>query len=351
MNISKKWLSTSVAAVLFATLLTGCSEEKKSPDQAIKDAYPQLWTESYNYAGNLTANVNMDENALIGTKGGLTEEEAEQELELLEELQSRDGQQALAMIKNGKFTFHGAYDGKNLKSDIVLGINADMNGMKLSFDIPILIDMKSEIALYVDPKAAKAFAPMPPQIDGKLIKMTLNDIPTITAEQKAKFNDGSAWVKKFEDISNASIKNLDAAMFKDIDVSAAAKAAGATRSVQVTITPEQSAKLSADMVNQLLDTMGPDFGLSAEDIAEAKAEYAASNKNMKLFMGNAVTEYGLDKDGKIVYMSSYQTFKGAKHVGDMKAELTLKDFGKPAFTVDPSKQGSISVTELMMTMM
>lgn len=354
MNLSKKWLPTTLAAMLAVSLLSACSEEgkgkqaaDKAADLAIKEAYSTLWSGSYNYQGTALISIKEDETALIGTKGGLTEEEAQQELELVQELQSPDSRQALEILRSGNVTFQGAFDGANMKSDLTLGLNYEMNGIKASLSVPLLMEWKNSISFYIDPKAAKAFGVLPPQLDGKLVKIALDELPDLTPAQKEKLKSGENFYKKFEKISQDYINNLDAKNFKDGELSEAAKAAGATRVVQLTLTPEENAKASEQMMDQILTTFASEFELSADDIAEMKKEYQESNKRTQLFLGDAVYNYGLDKEGQIVYMDYVQSGKGAKHVGDMKFVMSMKDFGKPTFTVDPSKQPVISLEDTM----
>lgn len=346
MKLSKKWLPVSLTAILLAGLLAGC-DNKTPADQAFKEAYSKMWTDSYNYEGEMTADIKEDETALVGTKGGLTDIEAQQEIDFAEQLKSPDAQKMISMFQNGKITFHGAADSKNMKYDTIFGVNYDQDGVKASFEIPVLIDLKEEPALYIDLKAGKAFGILPPQLEGKLVKLTISDIPGLTPEQKAKFKSDGPVFKKMKEIVTKSITSLDPKMFKDIDVSDAAKKVGATRTIQMTLTPAQSEKMSKDMINQLLDSLGSDFGLTPEQIAEAKKELATSNKDTQAFMGDAIAEYSLNDQDQIVYVSNSQVFKGAKHTGKVAMVMTLKDFGKPTLTVDPSKQGVMTMTELM----
>lgn len=349
MKLSKKWLPAGFAAIMLAGLLAGCGN-KTPADQAFKEAYSKMWSDSYNYEGEMTVDIKADDSAIVGTKGGLSEAEAQQELQFAEQLKGPDGQKTIAILQNGKVTFHGAVDSKNMKYDIVLGINYDQDGVKASFEVPALFDLKDEPALYIDPKAAKAFNVLPPQLEGKLVKFTINDIPGLTAEQKAKFKSDGPVFKKVKEIITNSITSIDPKAFKDVDVSDAAKKAGATRTIQMTLTPEQSEKMSKDMLDQLLEAFGKDFGLTAEQMAQIKKEIANSNDGTKPFMGDAITEYSLNDKGQIVYVSNSQTLKGAKHIAKASLVMTLKDFDKPVLTVDPSKQASMTVAEIMQIM-
>jgi|GEM_PF-4914286 len=351
MNLSKKWLPTSLAAMLAVSLLSACGDEsvdtKKAADVALKESYSALWSGSYNYQGTALVSIKEDENALIGTKGGLTEEEAQEELRLVEELKSPDSLQAFEILKSGNMTFKGAFDGANMKSDIIVGLNYETDGVEASLSVPMLFEWKNSISIYIDPKAVKAIGFLPPQLDGKLVKVTLDELPNLTPSQIEKLKSGESFYKKFEKISQDYINGLDAKLFKDVDLVDAAKTAGATRLVQFTLTPEENAKASNQMMEQILTTFASEFELSADDIAEMKKEYQASNKKTQLFMGNAVYNYGLNKDGQIVYIDYVQSGKGAKHTGDIKFSITMNDFGKPTFTVDPSKQPVISFKEVM----
>jgi hypothetical protein len=349
MNISKKLLPASITAVLIAGVLTGCpSKEAAAPDQAVKEAYSQFVGASYNFDMTMTADIKEDETALIGTQGGLTPEEAEEELEMYEELKSPENQQVLAMIKNGRLDIKGAVDGKAYKYELFATANYEMNGMKASFEVPVLLELKNEAAIYVDPKAAKAFNMLPPQIGNKLIKMTINDIPGLKPQDKEKFKSLDKLVGKYEKILNASFQKTDASLFKEVEVSAEAKNAGATRLIELNVTPEQAAKMSEETTNEVLKEFGTDFNLSQQQVDELKSALKESNANTQRFMINTSAQYGLNDKGQIVYVASNQSYKGAKHVGNIKVSGMIKDYDKPTFVIDPVKQGTISAMELMM---
>lgn len=350
MNISKKLLPASLTAVLIASVLTGCPSKEVPADQAIKEAYNQFTAAAYNFEGYMTASIKEDESALIGTKGGLTPEQAEEELDFLEEMQSPDAKTAIAMINNGKLSLKGAVDSKNMKYETFFDISYEMNGVKGAFEVPTLIELKDNPSLYIDPKAAKAFNMLPPQVGTKLVKMTIDDIPGLSPAEKSKFKSVGPLISKYQKIIYSSVQKMDASMFKDIDASDAAKKAGAVRVVQVTITPEQNDKMSQEMTTELMQAVSADFDIPKEKMAEIKEAMETSNKEAKLFMGNTVTNYGLNDKGQIVYMSYQQSFKGAKHVADMNFVVTMKDYDKPTFVIDPAKQGTVSVLELMMSM-
>ena len=343
MQFSKKWLSTGLAVMLLAGVLTGCS--KPSADQAMKEAAVNAWGDAYNYNGGVTIEVKADDKAVLGTKGGLSEQEAQQELQLAEMLKSPDGQQMINSMQTAKVVFNGAVDGQNLKYDLVLNADFDYQGKKTALKLPLMLDLKTEPALYIDPVVMQSLG-MPVEPGSKLLKLTLDDVPSMTAEQKAKFKADGPVLKKLKDIINTTIQGLDAKMFQDVEVSEAAKKAGAERTVRLTMTREQSEKMSREMVDKMLDQIGPDFGLTPEKIAELKKTIAASNKDgFQAFIGDSVADYSLNSSGKIVYMTSTQNYRGAKHAGKVIISATLKDYGKPTFTIDPVKQGSVSMKQ------
>lgn len=346
MNLSKKWLSTGLSTLFVMGLITGCSDDQKSPDLAVKDAYTNMWSGAYNYEGNTEFEVIADNNALIGTKGGLTEEEAKQELEIAEQFQSLQGQQILTMMQNAKFTFRGAFDGSEMKFDTIVGIDYSSNGVRMAFEIPMLLEFKNQITFYIDPKAARAFGMPPSPLDGKIIKLSPDDIPELTNEQKEKFKSSATFYKKFVQVTDEYMKEMDPKLFKNVDISDEAKKAGATRAVQLTFTPEESLKVSALMVDKMMNTFASDLNLTPEDIAKAKEQFQLSNQKTEMFIGDAVYIYGLNDKDQIVYMYSKQSAKGAKHIGSIKVTMIMKDFGKPTFTVDPSKQPIITLPEL-----
>lgn len=346
MKISKKWLLTGLSALFALGLATGCSDDKKPPELVIKDAYANIWANSYNYEGYADFNIQFDESALIGTKGGLSEKEAAKELEAAEQLKSLQSQQMLTMLQNAKLTFHGAFDGNNMKFDMLIGIDFNANGVRMAFEIPMLFEFKEQIAFYIDPKAAKAFGMPPSAIDGKIIKMSLDDIPELTNEQKEKLKPGSEFYKKIKQITDEYMNALDPTLFKDIAVSDELKKDGVVRAIQLAFTPEESFKLSELMIDKFLNAFASDLKLTPEKIVEIKAQYQLSNKKTQVFMGDSIYIYGLNSKDQIVYVSSTQSIKGAKHIANIKMVMTMKDFGKPAFTVDPSKQPVITLTEV-----
>lgn len=348
----KKWLSTALVTVVLTSLLVGCPANKTPADQAFKEAYSKMWIDSYHYEGVSGIEIKADESALLGTKGGLSATEAQEELLFATKLQSPDGQQMLALLQSGKITFHGAADGKNKQYDMIAGVDYEQDGIKMALEIPLLIDFKEEPALYVDPKVGSVFNLLPPQLNGKLVKISIQDFPGLTEAQQAKFKTGGLVFKKIQEILTASILKLDAALFQDVEVTEEAKKAGATRTIKLTLTPEQNKTLSNEMAGQLLDTFGPDFGLTPSQITAYKQQLLTNKKDsladsLASFMGNSVTHYSLDGQGQIVYIVNTQQLKGAKHTGKITTIMTLKNYGKALLTIDPSKQGSISLTELL----
>lgn len=346
MELSKKRLSVNLVIIILTGLLVSCGD-KTPADQALKEAYPKIATGSYNYEGEVTVDIKADDSALVGIKGGLSEEEAQQELQVAEELKGLAWQQTITTLQNGKITFHGAVDGKNLKLDTILSVHFDQDGVKAAIDIPIFFDLKDEPVLYIDPKAGKTFNTLPPQLENKLIKFTLDDIPDLTDKQKIKIKQSSpALFKKLNGIINHSILELDARFFKDVMVSEAARDAGATRTIRLTLTPEQSEKISHDMWNQIINVLGKDFDLTTEQITKIKTEIIKSNVSSKAFTGDSIAEYSLNKKGQIVHTLDLETIKGAQHEVKIRVAMTLKDFDNPVFTVDPSKQNSMTFTEV-----
>lgn len=116
MQFSKKWLFTGLAVMLLAggvnrLLKTVCrSGNERGRRQRLGDAY--------NYNCGVTIEVKADDKAVLGTKGGLSEQEAQQELQLAEMPKSPDGQQMINFDANAKVVFNGVVDGQNLKYDL-----------------------------------------------------------------------------------------------------------------------------------------------------------------------------------------------------------------------------------------
>ena len=349
MQLSRKWLSAGLAAVLLAGVLSGCS--KTPADQAFKQAATNAWGDAYNYEGRVAVELKADDTAVLGTKGGLSAEEAQQDLQLAEALKTPDGQQMLAALQAAKLNFNGAVDGKNLKYDLVVNADFEYQGKKNVIKLPVMLDLRTEPTLYIDPTVMQSLTGMPMENGGKLLKLTLNDIPQMTAEQKAKFKADGPVLKKLKDIINSTLNGLDAKMFQDADVSEAAKKAGAERTIRLTMTREQSEKMTREMFDKILDQLGPDFNLTAEEIANAKKAIIDSQKSgANAYLGDSVADYSLNSEGKIVYISSVQNYRGAKHTGKATVTAELKNYGKPTFTLDPAKQGTIGLKEMQENM-
>ena len=95
------------------------------------------------------------------------------------------------------------------------------------------------------------------------------------------------------------------------------------------------------------------IGLGAKSSSPA-AYYSADSSAAAMAAGGVdraamdspmAADYSLNSSGKIVYMTSTQNYRGAKHAGKVIISATLKDYGKPTFTIDPVKQGSVSMKQ------
>lgn len=339
-------LSLISSAILATTLIVGCGDKapKTAPDVAIKEANAKFLDQSFNYTGNVATNVVYDETALVGTAGGLSQELADEELSMAEDLTDPSGKEMIETLKKTKLSFHGAYDKGLSKSEIIINSEINQGGMSIAIEIPMAIDYTSQPTLFVDPKAAKAFGVLPPEFDNKLIRLSVNDFPELSEKHKANFAKDGIVLKKLKEFSTKQLDKVDATLFKDIDVSAEDKAAGVTRSIKLVMTPELSRKVLDESIDSFLDDVLPSFDVPAEEIADAKQEFKSANQ-FEAFYGNNETVYGLDDKGNIIKMVSKQSLKGAKHVADFTVTVNVKDFGKPVFTIDTTRE-SIGIDQL-----
>lgn len=339
-------LSLISSAILATTLIVGCGDKapKTAPDVAIKEANAKFLDQSFNYTGKVTSHIVYDEKALIGTAGGLSQELADEELSIADELTGPNGKETIEMLKKTQLSFHGAYDKGLSKSEVIINTEINQGGMSIAIEIPMAIDYTTQPTLFVDPKAAKAFGVLPPQFDNKLIRLSVNDFPELSEKHKANFAKDGIVLKKLKEFSAKQLDKVDGKLFQDIEVSAEDKAEGVVRSIKLVMTPDLSKKVLDENINSFLDEVLPAFDVSAEEIADAKQEIQSGNQ-FKAFYDNNETVYGLDDKGNIIKMVSKQGLKGAKHVGDFTVTVNIKDFGKPTFTIDTSRE-SIGIDQL-----
>lgn len=331
MNISKKWLLISLATLLCSSLLAGCSEKKVPADKAVKDAYTQILEQSYNYSSDISADIKPVPTALIGTKGGLTADDAEQEHDLAELLKSPQSQSTITKLQSGKISINGAVDYEALKTEGIFSAHYMAEGFKTEIDIPFQLDLNDNITLYIDPKVASALQILPPNLKGKLFKLSLSDIPFLT---DSKFKGGKTFVSKVNNIMISSIKNIDASQFKDVDLTAAAKQAGATRQIQVELTAAQVKANSNELMTQILDTFGNELNLTSEQIAETKSELISEGNIFDKFISGSMQNFGLNDKGQLVYFSTTELLRGAEHEGKINIVYRLEPFDKSAFKMD-----------------
>lgn len=335
MNISKKWLSISLATLLSSSLLAGCSENKVPANKAVKDAYVQNLEQSYNYSGNITLDLKSDPTALIGTKGGLSDENAELELAIAEGLKSAESQSIITTMQGGKISFNGATDYDALKTEGIFSVHYELSSFKTQLDIPFQLDLNDNIALYLDLKSADVLQLLPLDLEGKLFKFSLNDIP-ILAETESKLKGGKTFVSKMNNIMTSLITNIDADKFKDIDLTAAAKEAGATRLIQVNLTTEQEEAYLAKWMTQILDTFASELNLTSEEIAELKSESSNRNTFYDKFISGYIQDFGLNDKGQLVYLSTTELMRGAELDGKLNIVYLVEPFDKSRFKMDTS---------------
>lgn len=265
---NKRVLLSALVIILTMAIITGCGFGKKTANQVLQDA--------------LLKTSEMKSAAIDGV--------IELDLDLSSEVLSSLGpeeQMILETIKNAKITYKGSYQVDPMQYEIIVSADIPFSGMKMQFDIPILITADK---MWI--KIPSLPVPGMDQLADKFIEFDFEQLAELSGDPAFSYGVNSEVYAKFsQEVIPVFFKHFEESYFNKVDVKTLTLANNATAkdAVELKITQDNLKpfiKIAIEKVMpEMFDIMAKDeyqklFNLNAEMIAEAKKELTVSSADL-----------------------------------------------------------------------
>lgn len=293
----KRVLLTALILVLAMSLVAGCGlGGKKNANELLQDALVKSGdVKSAAIDGEISLNLDLSADMLA-------------EMDASEKM-------VLDVLKNAKINYKGNYQLDPLQMELILSADIPFDGMKMHFDVPILIN-KDKMWVKIPSLPFPGFE----SFVGKFIELDFNEMAALSGEQIPNMSQSTAATTKFtKEVTPILIKHFDTNYFSTVDVKSLSLPDGvaAKNAVEFKITQDQLKAVITTFVEkvmpELFDLMAkPEyqelFGLTPAMVAEAKQELnvsAAELDEMMAEMNSVLSNFtisalfAIDKNGFI----------------------------------------------------
>ncbi len=341
------WLK-SVVMTSCVLVTSSMALEISSPQNALHKAFERLETsQGYNFQGigKITKfHIAFDEQNL--SSSSLFKDQQK----LLKDAMTLD--KVSKIMKGLAFASWGGYDPSKGRLEITYDLQYHLDNLDISLKIPLLIDYH-ELALYVGKTPFNTFAPIPQEHEGKLIKIALADFDK-EESLKSIINERSL-ASLFRGLHRGMVKGVDTLPPRAVSerlVTPAELALGGVRHIDITLHDQEIYQFVMAIVDGAVEKLYEDHHLTAghlETYQGMRSKILEGMSSQTKFPMALVMGMILDSEGKLIaYTSTSSLSDEAKQLDvEVQGSYTLNGYDHPVMNLDPDKEGSVSVLEII----